>query len=355
MTNTETVWEVPQPLSTLDVPVDGDTVITLRRHGNPEGQRLVLSHGNGLAIDLYYPFWSLLTEEFDLIIYDLRSHGWNTVGTLENHNLPTLVRDHDRILEAIDRNYGQKPQIGVYHSISALATLLSPGNGSAYSALVLFDPPICRPGASYEELEAAATRAAAMARRRTARFPTREVVCGPPPIPTNLPACAVPGVYDLVAQTTLRAVFRCWTAMSLRCPRDHEAQIIEYAGIFAVSVDFGKLLCPTKVIGADPTLPYSYLPTLDLGDMLGVDYDFLPETTHFLQLEQPQECADGHARVHCADRADLTLRAIPYYHTVRGYLAEQRSSAGRLRAFDLHRDDVQAVIFLMPDRRSIVP
>ena len=288
MTNAKTVWELPQPLSTLDVPVDGDTVITLRRHGNPEGQRLVLSHGNGLAIDLYYPFWSLLTEEFDLIIYDLRCHGWNTVGTLENHNLPTLVQDHDRILEAIDGHYGQKPTIGVSHSISALATLLSPGNGSAYSALVLFDPPICKPGASYEEFDAAATRTAAMARRRTERFPTRESFAD---LLQYLPIFqrAVPGVHDLVAQTTLRA---CSDAdgYELRCPRNYEAQIIQYAGIFAVSIDFDKLLCPTKVIGADPTLPYSYLPTLDLGDMLGVDYDFLPETTHFLQLEQPQEC-----------------------------------------------------------------
>ena len=289
MTNAETVWEVPQPLSTLDVPVDRDTVITLRRHGNPEGQRLVLSHGNGLAIDLYYPFWSLLTDDFDLIIYDLRNHGWNTAGTLENHNLPTLVRDHDRVLEAIDHHYGQKPKIGVFHSISALATLLSPGNGSAYSALVLFDPPICKPGASYEEFDAAATRTAGMARRRTERFPTREAFAD---LLLFLPIFqrAVPGVPELMAKATLR---ECSAAdgYELRCPREYEAQIIEYAGIFAVSVDFGKLLCPTKVVGADPTLPYSYLPTLDLGDMLGVDYDFLPETTHFLQLEQPQECA----------------------------------------------------------------
>ena len=289
MTNAETVWEVPQPLSTLDVPVDRDTVITLRRHGNPEGQRLVLSHGNGLAIDLYYPFWSLLTDDFDLIIYDLRNHGWNTAGTLENHNLPTLVRDHDRVVEAIDDHYGQKPKIGVFHSISALATLLSPGNGSAYSALVLFDPPICKPGASYEEFDAAATRTAGMARRRTERFPTREAFAD---LLLFLPIFqrAVPGVPELMAKATLR---ECSAAdgYELCCPREYEAQIIEYAGIFAVSVDFGKLLCPTKVVGADPTLPYSYLPTLDLGDMLGVDYDFLPETTHFLQLEQPQECA----------------------------------------------------------------
>ena len=293
MTNAETVWEVPRPLSTLDVPVGRDTIITLRRHGNPTGPRLVLSHGNGLAIDLYYPFWSLLTDEFDLLIYDLRSHGWNPVGSLENHNLPTLVRDHDRILEAIDLNYGEKPTIGVFHSISALASLLSPGNGSAYSALALFDPPICKPGASYEEFDAAATRAAGMARRRTERFPTREAFAE---LLQYLPIFqrAVPGVHDLVAQTTLRACSGS-DGYELRCPRDHEAQIIEYAGIFAVSVDFGKLHCPTKVVGADPTLPYSYLPTLDLGDMLGVDYDFLPRNNALPPIGATAGMCCGHA------------------------------------------------------------
>ena len=52
----------------------------------------------------------------------------------------------------------------------------------------------------------------------------------------------------------------------------------------------GALRCPIKVIGADPILPYSYLSSLDLSDILEVEYDFLPETTHFLQPEQPEEC-----------------------------------------------------------------
>ena len=77
MTTPETVWEVPEPRSTLEVPVDGGTVVTVRRHGAPDGPRIVLSHGTGLAIDLYYPFWSLLTADFDVIVYDLRNHGWN--------------------------------------------------------------------------------------------------------------------------------------------------------------------------------------------------------------------------------------------------------------------------------------
>ena len=45
---TETVWEIPEPLSEFDVRLDDHTVTTLRRHGNVSGSRLVLSYGNGL-------------------------------------------------------------------------------------------------------------------------------------------------------------------------------------------------------------------------------------------------------------------------------------------------------------------
>lgn len=284
----QALWEIPEPLSTRDVHVDDDTVITLRRHGNPEGTRLVLSHGNGLAIDLYYPFWSLLAEDFDLIIYDLRNHGWNAVSSQDNHNVPTFVSDHDRILQAIDRNYGKKPKIGVFHSVSALATLLSPTRGSEFSAYFLFDPPLCKPGDSYEVFDAAVARTAAMARRRTARFQTREQLAdllGFLPIFQR----AVPGVFDLVAKTTLRES-ASGDGYELRCPREYEAQVVEFARAFAVLVSFETLRCPVKVLGADPTLPYSYLPTMDLSGILSVEYDFLPEATHLLQLEQPEEC-----------------------------------------------------------------
>ncbi|MCY3736784.1 MAG: alpha/beta hydrolase [Gemmatimonadaceae bacterium] len=284
----ETVWEIPEPISTCEVAVDGDTSITVRRHGNPEGRRLVLSHGNGLAIDLYYPFWSLLADDFDLIVYDLRNHGWNALSPLQSHNVPTFVSDHDRILEAVDRHYGQKPKVGVFHSIAALTTLLSPTKGSEYSAYVLFDPPLCKRGASYEEFDAASERVAAMTRRRTPKFKTRDELTEVLPyLPTY--QRSVPGVYELVARTTLRESAD-GEGYELRCPREYEAQIVDYAAPYAVLVDFAAFCCPIKVIGADPTLPFSYLPTLDLSHILTVNYDFLPETTHLLQLEQPGEC-----------------------------------------------------------------
>ncbi len=66
-----------------------------------------------------------------------------------------------------------------------------------------------------------------------------------------------------------------------------EAQIIDYASVFGMAVNFDMLNCPVNVIGAGPTLPFSNSPTLDLTDITSVDYDFLPEATHFLQLEKP--------------------------------------------------------------------
>jgi len=292
----ESVWEIPRPVSTCDIVLDDDTVTTLRRHGNPNGPRLVLSHGNGLAIDLYYPFWSLLATDFDLVIYDLRNHGWNRVGPREHHNIPTLIRDQQRLLDAIDRSYGYKPKTAVYHSVSALVTLLSSSapellpsvRRSPLAAQVLLDPTLCRPGVGQVELEEAAQRAAQVIRRRGFRFQSREDFVE---LLGYVPSFAhvLPGVRELMARTTLRRSAD-GQDYELRCPRDYEAQIMEFTRTYCILVELGSLPCPTKVIGGDPTLPYAYLPSLDLGDMTEVDYDFLPETTHLLPLEKPAEC-----------------------------------------------------------------
>ena len=282
-------WRVPEPISTHDVTVDDDTVIRLRRHGNPNGPRVIMCHGNGLAIDLYYPLWSNLLDDYEVIIYDLRNHGWNPVGGIQNHNLPTFIRDYDRIQDAIREEYGDKTTFGVFHSISALVALLSSKRGAGLSGLYLFDPPVCRPGVSYEEFEVAATRAANLTRARTMRYKTpsefAEVL---PYMPTF--KNVVPGIAELVAETTLREADD-GEGFDLRCPREYEAQVVEYAGVFAVSVNFDSIACPVRVVGADPTLPYSYLPTMDLSDILSIDYDFIPEASHFMVFERPDECA----------------------------------------------------------------
>ncbi len=288
MTDTETVWEIPEPLAIHEVRMDDGNSIILRRHGNPAGPRLILCHGNGLAIDLYYPFWSLLTEEFDVIVHDLRNHGWNNVGSQERHNLPACVDDYERIVEEIDRQFGQKPNIGVFHSVSALTSLLSATHGRTFAARVLFDPPVCKVEDYPEEFDVATRRITESAKRRTERFESFEE-CSE--FLSFVPAFkrVVPGTHELYARTILRKSAN-GQGYVLRCPREYEAQMINYGRAFAVMVDFDEYQCPTKVLGADPVMPYSYLPTFDLSHILNVDYDFLPESTHLLQLEHPEEC-----------------------------------------------------------------
>ena len=285
------MWEIPKPHDVRTARMDDGTNIVIRRHGNPGGPRLVLCHGNGLAADLYYPFWSLLTGECDLFVYDLRNHGWNEVTAIGNHNVPSLVRDHDLIMEAIDRYFGDKPKVGAFHSVSALISLLSPTRGSAFAGRILYDAPLCRPGQTSVQMEAATARNAASARRRKERFATREEFSHRL---QSVPAFSrvVPGVLDLMARTTLRKG-PGHHHYELRCPREYEARLAEYGEVYSGMVDLGKLASPTKVLGADPSIPFSYLPSLDLSDMVTVDYDFIPDSTHLLQLEQPEACAEA--------------------------------------------------------------
>ncbi|MDE0698908.1 MAG: alpha/beta hydrolase [Boseongicola sp.] len=284
--NAQADWNIPEPLSVAKVRLDEESESPVRRYGNPDaGTRLVLSHANGLAIDLYYPFWSLLAEEFDLMIFDLRNHGWNPVGALRNHNIPRLIVDHDLVLEAIDRIHGTKPTVGVFHSLSALVALLSMAD--RYAAMVLFDPPICKSVVSEAEFDEAVERIARKVRRRGDTFQSEEEFADLLAyMPTFLRV--LPGVRQLTARTTLRR--RPGGDLELRCPRHYEAQIVDYVRSYAPLFDLETLTCPTKVIGADPTLPSAYLPTYDLRHVLSVDYDFVPDATHLLQLEQPTEC-----------------------------------------------------------------
>ena len=286
------LWELPDPLSVLEVRHDDGSVTYVRRHGRPEGPRLLLCHGNGLAIDFYYPFWSLLERDFELVVYDLRNHGWNPVGARAEHNFPNLVQDQEQVVEAVRAQYGDKPAVGVFHSLSALVALLSPALGTGRSGELagwfLLDPPLYRPGPEDPDFDEVAEKAAGMAQRRAHRFGKRSEFAE---LVSYMPLLfrAVPGASELMARTVL-GESADGKGFELRCPRDYEAQIIAYVRTFAFLVNFGQLPCPTRVIGSDPTLPYAYLPTFDLSHIGTIEYDFIPETTHFLLLEKPAEC-----------------------------------------------------------------
>lgn len=281
-------WRVPEPLATAEVLVEDGSRFVLRRHGNPEGPRLALSHGNGLASDLYYPFWSLLSGRFDLVLYDFRNHGWNARGDLRDHNIATFVSDCEQIHRGIDRIFGAKPRVGVFHSMSATTALAHDRPGDGFAALVLFDPPVYAPSADMLGAETRWGRQAAGTLKRQSRFQaTGELAESIRKAPAF--AGFLPGVAELFAETTL-----CPAAdgdgFELRCPSEYESQICEWA--LAYFVEPGDFACPVKVIGADPAVRSPFGPSVDLGRLQGIEYDFVSGAGHFLQLEKPAECVE---------------------------------------------------------------
>ena len=103
----------------------------------------------------------------------------------------------------------------------------------------------------------------------------------------------LPGVLELFAATTLRPGPD--GRYELCCPPDFEAQILDnlYANAVPVQreLELQVFTSPIKAIGSDPTIRYSFLPSIDLSTLTYVDYDFVPNTTHFLLLENPETCA----------------------------------------------------------------
>ena len=286
-------WEIPAPSSEFSViGVDGYR-INVRRHGTPGGLRLVLSHGGGLAIDAYYPFWSHFLDRCDCFVFDVRNHGRNPVlGDLANHDVPFFVDDGKRIMRAIERRFGPKPVVGLFHSLTSVVALHQVARDRSFAALVLFDPPIQPPAGSRADMRAVGRRMAAVARKRKSRFDsTDSFVDSLRRSRAFSRMCAA--TLELVARTTLQPVADgTGSAVELLCPPEYEARFFERAFAWTMTADFGEVPCPVKVIGSDPTVPNSFLPSTRLNQILDVEYDFVPESTHFLQLEQPEKCAE---------------------------------------------------------------
>lgn len=292
-------WKVPKPLTECKVALDDGTHSVVRQHGNPDGPRLLICHGNGLAVDLYYPFWSHFESDYEVLVYDLRNHGWNERTHENDHNIVTMVCDLEAILDETSKKFGAKPTFGIYHSLSALVSLLYSSQifsailtrqNCAFEGLILFDPPVypTGPGESSEEFDQAVQTATIRTSKRTDHFKS---IAQFEELMNFLPAFSrfVPGAIELMARSTLR---ECKAGgYELRCPREYEARLTRFARTFAGQVNFDEPPHPIKVVGADPILPFSYLPTVDLSDMISVDFDFVADATHYMQLEKPELCA----------------------------------------------------------------
>src|SRR6185312_11282313 len=114
----------------------------MRRHGNAAGPRLIVSHGNGFAIDGYIGFWSRFLADYEVVLFDARNHGWNALADPPGHDYAHMADDVELVRTAAAAEFGAKPTVGLFHSMSAQAAMLAAlHDGWRFDALVLFDPP----------------------------------------------------------------------------------------------------------------------------------------------------------------------------------------------------------------------
>jgi pimeloyl-ACP methyl ester carboxylesterase len=285
---------VPIPRESFDVELEDGPTIRVRRHGNPDGIRLTVTHGNGFATDGYLPFWELLTPSYDVLVFDFRNHGQSIPVEPANHNYSQLSRDLERILVAIDDRLGRKTTAGVFHSMSARAAMKHALEiGWRWDALVLFDPPNVPPASHprYPAMEAFENKLAQWARGRRRRFASADELASEY-LGSRATRGWVAGAHELMAQSVLRRS-PDGDGYVLTCAPENEAGIYAEALTLKLWPRAAEFKGPVKLIGADPNMagaPATAPTNQALGIENGYDYAYVPGTGHLLQIEKPAEC-----------------------------------------------------------------
>lgn len=285
----------PVPTARFDVPTDDGCRLRLRRYGNPAGPRLLVTHGNGFAVDAYLPFWREFLPGFDVVVFDFRNHGLSDRSDPARHVYAQLVSDLDRVRVAVDDELGLKPTAGIFHSMSARTAMKHAVEvGWAWDALVLFDPPNVPPPAHpvYETMRVFEDKLVQYALARRRHFASVAEL-----VDEYRDARGtrnwIAGARELMAQAVLREDpdGRGW---SLVCAPEIEAAIYAEAmtlNLWPAAAQYGG---PVKLIGADPEAKYAPATAFAnraLGIENGYDYEAVAGTGHLLQIEQPVACA----------------------------------------------------------------
>lgn len=199
-------FKLPTPSTTFDVPLEDGAKIRVRRHGNPDGVRLLLTHGNGFAADAYFPYWQHLILRFDLLVYDFRNQGQNTPVEPSNHNYAQLARDLERVVQEVKSRLGPKPTAGIFHSMSARTAMKHAIElGWRWDALVLFDPPNVPPPdhPAYETMRIFENKLTEWARGRRRHFASIDELTEEYR-QSRATQNWVPGAHELMARSVLR-------------------------------------------------------------------------------------------------------------------------------------------------------
>lgn len=287
-------FELPVPSRTFEVPLEDGASIRVRRHGNPDGVRLLVSHGNGFAADAYFPYWRHLISKFDLLVFDFRNHGQNVPVEPPNQCYNQLSRDLERVTQEVRARLGQKRTVGIFHSMSGRTAMKHAIEiGWRWDALVLFDPPDVPPLGHplYAAMEKLENKLIEWAKNRRRRYASIEDLAEEYR-KSRAAQFWVEGEHQLMARSVLRKA-PDGNGYELVCTPENEANIYMQAltlNLWPKASAFGG---PVKLIGCDPNLkggPATGPANRALGIEGGYDYAFVEGTGHLLQIEKPEEC-----------------------------------------------------------------
>jgi pimeloyl-ACP methyl ester carboxylesterase len=288
------IFELPAPSLVFDVTLNDGANIRVRRHGNPDGTRILLSHGNGFAADAYFPYWRLFLDRYDIMIFDFRNHGQNVPVEPPHHTYAQFSRDLERVIQETGSRLGAKKTAGIFHSMSGRTAMKHAIEiGWRWDALLLFDPPDVPPPGhpNYAAMEAFEKRLTEFAANRRRKFASIDELANDY-LQSRATRNWVPGAHELMARSVLRKS-PDGDGFVLTCAPANEAGIYQEAmslNLWPTAKEFGG---PVKLLGADPAAkgaPATAAANQALGIEGGYDYTCVEGTGHLLQIEKPDEC-----------------------------------------------------------------
>lgn len=282
---------------TLEIIADDGVIIRAQVLGSDSAPRLVVGHGNGLAAAGYASFWSQLVNDYQLVLLDFRGHGRSDSGPIEQHSWPQFVHDFDTVMRTLGNALGERTTFGAFHSLSSIVALMHARRfGTPFERLVLFDPPLFPEAdhplqpAHIEEMYGLARRVA----KRRVQFDHWKALADQLRGNAMYARC-LPQACDEMARALLRPVVEDGkTVWRLSCPPTHESKIFASNDDPSLWSALPTLGDRVKLVCADPSVPGvqpSAAVGRDMAARLGLNYEYVPGTTHFLQLENPDACA----------------------------------------------------------------
>lgn len=297
-------FQVPEPGAVLDLTMSDGALIRVRRHGNPEGPRLVLSHGNGFATDAYFPFWRQFLADCDVIVFDQRNHGWNPVHRAGSHSERQMSDDLEQIRIAIRDVFGRRRTAGVFHSLSSTVSLLHFAKyGRVWDSLILVDPPLALPPEHpfHWHMRNFEMSLHDWAVTRKDRFSDLGQLASDFKRARRLRRW-VPGAAELMAEAITRRTDD--GTFELVCPREFEAAIYAENAVSTAWMSLAEAKPSLFVVSSDYDAADADPPATVcriLAQEFGIEVARIPDSAHLLQIEHPEYVA-GVVRRHLRSR-----------------------------------------------------